>query len=250
MEIYLGYFIQLVLIIHVLKTGRERYWILMLLFLPLIGGIAYLVVELIPEFSRSIKGQKASHGVKRLINPAGDIRRYTSAWEHSPNVENGRQLATALLEAGKTEEASRVIDTALSGFFKTDPTLLLLKARAQFKQDQFSECVHTLDELRDHHPDLRDAEGHLLYARALEGDGKLQRAIDEYRAVAGYYPGARARYQLALAISKTGDSKQAIEQLETLLQDAEHAPRHFRQHEKQWLVKARRDLDQLNAGAT
>ena len=46
--------IQLALIIHVLKTGRSRYWILMLLFMPAIGGLAYLVIEIIPEFSGSM----------------------------------------------------------------------------------------------------------------------------------------------------------------------------------------------------
>jgi len=39
--------IQLVLIIHVFKTGRSRYWILMLLFMPLIGGLAYFVIEIL-----------------------------------------------------------------------------------------------------------------------------------------------------------------------------------------------------------
>jgi len=58
MPIYLTYFIQILLIIHVLKTGRDRYWIWLLLFLPLIGGIAYLVVEIIPEFSSGITGQR------------------------------------------------------------------------------------------------------------------------------------------------------------------------------------------------
>ena len=56
MPVYLTYFIQLLLIIHVLKTGRDRYWIWLLLFLPLIGGVAYLVVEIIPEYSSGITG--------------------------------------------------------------------------------------------------------------------------------------------------------------------------------------------------
>ena len=249
MEIYLGYLIQLVLIVHVLKTGRERYWIFVLFFLPLIGGLAYLVVELLPEFSRSISGQKASRGIKRMVNPGGDIQKLTSAWEHSPNVENGKQLAAALLDADKTTQAGEVIDQALTGFFKTDPTLLLLKARVQFKQDQFAQSVTTLDFLKENHPDLRDAEGHFLYARALEGDGQLQRAIDEYRAVARYYPGAQARLQLALALSQAGESDEAQEELTELLKDAENAPRHFRQHEREWLAKARKEQDKLKSGS-
>ena len=61
--------IQLALIIHVLKTGRSKYWILMLIFMPLIGGLAYLVIELLPEFTGSIKGQRAVRTVKQQWPP-------------------------------------------------------------------------------------------------------------------------------------------------------------------------------------
>lgn len=61
----LVFLVQLVLIIHVLKTDRSRYWILMLLFMPFIGGIAYLVIEILPEFSSSITGQRAVRNVKK-----------------------------------------------------------------------------------------------------------------------------------------------------------------------------------------
>ena len=42
--------IQLALIVHVLKTGRSRYWIMILLFMPLIGGVAYLGYQLLSIF--------------------------------------------------------------------------------------------------------------------------------------------------------------------------------------------------------
>ena len=46
--------IQIALIIHVLKTGASRFWILILIFMPLIGGLAYFVIELLPQLSGSI----------------------------------------------------------------------------------------------------------------------------------------------------------------------------------------------------
>src|SRR6056300_933950 len=101
----LVWLIQLALIIHVLKTGRSRYWILMLLFMPMIGGLAYLVIELIPEFSGSISGQRAVRNVKKTLNPGADLRQHEAAWEQSPNVDNGRRYAEALMGAGKIAEA-------------------------------------------------------------------------------------------------------------------------------------------------
>ena len=115
--------IQLALIIHVLKTDRSRYWILALIFMPLIGGIAYVLIELLPEFTGSISGQRAVRNVKQTLNPGADLRQHEAAWTQSPNVDNSRRYAEALLDAGKTTEAEDIIDQALKGLFETEPTL-------------------------------------------------------------------------------------------------------------------------------
>jgi len=243
---YLTYFIQLLLIIHVFKTGRDRYWIWLLLFLPLIGGVAYLVVEIIPGFTSSITGQKTRRGVRNLIDPGAGVRSQAAAWEQSPNADNGRRYAEALLAAGRASEAEDILDQALNGFFKTDPALLLLKTRAQFDLEKWEPCLATMEALQQHNPEFRSPEGHLLYARALERCGRLQEAIREYRAVAGYFPGAQARFLLGLALKNAGQDKQAEEEFKSMIQDAKLAPAHFRKSEKHWLDRAARELDHPN----
>ena len=96
----LVWIVQLALIIHVLQTGRSRYWIMVLIFMPLIGGLAYFVIELLPQFSGSITGQRAVRTVKQTLNPGADLRQTEAAWNQSPNVDNGRRYAEALLESG------------------------------------------------------------------------------------------------------------------------------------------------------
>ena len=125
--------VQLALIIHVLKTGRSRYWIMMLIFMPMIGGVAYFVIELLPEFSGSIAGQRAVRSVKQTLNPGADLRQNEAAWNQSPNVDNGRRYASSLLDMGKIDEAEQIINQALRGLFATEPTLLQLKAELLFE---------------------------------------------------------------------------------------------------------------------
>jgi len=234
--------IQLGLIVHVLKTGRSRYWIMVLLFMPLIGGIAYLVIELIPEFSGSISGQRAVRTVKHTLNPGADLRQHEAAWNQSPNVDNGRRYAEALLDSGKTDEAEDIINQALKGLFETEPTLLLLKARLQFEKDRTGETVETLESLQEHNPDFRSAEGHLLYARALEAEESTNKAIREYSAASGYFPGVEARYRLALCLEKAGKSSAAQAEFESILNDAKLAPPHFRKSQKTWLDAVKQEL--------
>jgi hypothetical protein len=233
---------QLALIIHVLKTGRNRFWIMILLFLPMIGGIAYLVIELLPQFSGSISGQRTLRNVKKTLNPGADLRQHEAAWQQSPNVDNSRRYAEALLEAGKTSEAEDIANQALKGLFKTEPTLLLVKARIQFELERVDDVVNTLETLQEHNPDFRNAEGHLLFARALEDSGQLDQAVREYSAVSGYFPGVEARYRLALCLNKTENNSASKAELESILNDAKLAPPHFRKSQKTWLDAVKREL--------
>lgn len=247
MPIYFTYAIQLLLIFHVIKTGRERYWILILLFLPLLGGAAYVILEIVPELMGGVGGQRALRGMQQLVDPGGDVRACQQAWEQSPNAENGRRLAQALITADKPDEALEVLEQARSGFFEDDPTLLLLEAQARFLREEWADSRRLLERLRSENPDFRSAEGHLLHARALQAEGKLDEAVESFSAVAGYFPGAEARYRLADALQQSGDVEAARDELENLLRDAKLAPAHYRKSQKAWLAAAKKSLASLSA---
>ena len=241
----LVWIMQLALIIHVIKTGRSYYWIMFLIFVPLLGGLAYLVIELLPQFSGSIAGQRAVRSVKHTLNPGAELRQHEAAWNQSPNVDNGRRYAEALLDSGDTDKAEDIINQALKGLFATEPTLLLLKARLQFEKNRTDEAVKTLEMLQEHNPDFRSAEAHLLYARALEAQGKIDDAVREYSAVSGYFPGVEARYRLALCLATAGKTKASRTELESILNDAKLAPSHFRKSQKPWLDAVRSELTKV-----
>lgn len=234
--------IQLALIVHVLKTGRSRWWIFILIFMPLIGGLAYLVIEVLPEFSNSISGQRALRNVKSTLDPGGEVRRQQAAWEQSPNTDNARRYAEALLDAGESEKAEAIVNQALTGMFATEPTLLLVRARLQFDQGRMSEVLESLETLQEHNPQFRSAEGHLLYARALEAEGQIEKALEEYSNVAGYFPGVEARYRRALCLKAAGRADEATAEFEAIVKDAQLAPAHFRKSQKAWLDATRREL--------
>lgn len=236
--------IQIALIIHVLKTGVSRFWIIILIFMPLIGGLAYFVIELLPQFSGSITGQRAVRSVKQTLNPGADLRQHEAAWNQSPNVDNSRRYAEALMDAGKTTEAEEIISGALKGLFKTEPTLLLLKARLQFENERSADAVQTLETLQKQNPDFRSAEGHLLYARALEAQDRINEAIKEYSSVSGYFPGVEARYRLAHCLEIAGKTSAAHSEYESILNDAKLAPPHFRKSQKQWLDAVKSEMAQ------
>ena len=82
----------------------------------------------------------------------------------------------------------------------------------------------------------------MLYARALDAEGNVGKARDEFATLAKYYPGAEARYRYAALLAKTGEAHQAREVLSQLVNDAEIANKHYRKAQAEWLSLAHRDL--------
>jgi hypothetical protein len=233
------------LIVHVLKTGRDRMWIWILLFLPLIGGAAYLVMEILPGFMGGVTGQKAKRGVLQLVDPGGDVRDCARAWEQSANAENGRRYAQALINGNQARDALEILQQSRRGFFENDPTLLLLEAQASFLIEDWQATLDAIERLKRENPEFPSAEGHLLYARALEAAGRSEEALSEYRQVATYFPGTEARYRLAMALQAGNNTQQAKDEFESILNDAHLAPAHFRKSQKTWIKASKEALKSM-----
>ena len=112
----------------------------------------------------------------------------------------------------------------------------------RLNRDRTEDAVKSLESLQTHNPDFRSAEGHLLYARALEAEGQIDNAIREYSAVSGYFPGVEARYRLALALAGAGKDAAAGSEFESILNDAKLAPPHFRKSQKTWIDAVKQEM--------
>jgi hypothetical protein len=238
--------VQVALIVHVMRTGRATYWIFVLLFMPGIGAAAYFIVELLPELSNSFAARRAVRGVRKTLNPGGDLRRRELEHRLSGSVDATRHLADELIEQRRFSEAVDHYRAALTGLYEHDPDLMLGLAQAEFFNSNATACKETLENMREHNPDYRSPEGHLLYARALQECGELQTAEEEFAAVAAYYPGAEARVRYAQLLEQVGKVAEARNEYTDMLSAAELAPRHFKKAQKTWLGEARSSLARLS----
>lgn len=55
----LSVIIQVLLIVHIVKTGRNTTWIWIVVLLPAAGAIAYFIVEILPELMGGRSARKA-----------------------------------------------------------------------------------------------------------------------------------------------------------------------------------------------
>jgi hypothetical protein len=237
--------IQALLIVHVIKTGRNTIWIWVLALLSFAGIIAYVVAELLPELMRSRATRRTVKGMKRALDPEGDLRRLAQTAEISGGVDASQRHAEELVRLGRPADAIPVYQRILRGLYAHDPNLMLGLARAQFAAGNAADTRATLDALMQHNPEFRSADGHLLYARALEQEGQPERALDEYKVLAGYYPGAEARVRYAQLLRAQAQPDLAKQQLRDLLNQAAVAPPHYRRTQENWLKQAEREIAAL-----
>ena len=71
----LSIIMQVALVLHIVKTGRNTTWIWIVVMLPLAGSIAYLVVELLPDFFGSRAGRNATRSIPKVVNPNRELKK-------------------------------------------------------------------------------------------------------------------------------------------------------------------------------
>ena len=237
------YGIQALIVIHVIKTGRNQLWIWVVLLLPFaVGALAYVAVEILPELFRSRAARRTARGLRKAMDPGADLRRYETEARVAGNVASRQRYAEELVRHGRYDEAIGQYREALSGLYEHDPNLMLGLAQAQFGKGDASAARATLDELIRRNPDFRSPAGHLLYARALEAEGDVSKALEEYRVLAPSYPGAEAAVRYAQLLHAQGRIEDARKVARELLEQARIAPGHYRRAQRPWLEAAQRLL--------
>jgi len=220
------------------KTGRCSPWCYIILMIPVAGALAYLVVELVPEWLGTYQGRKARARIGRALNPEKTYRALKYELEVAETIANRKALAEECMALERFDEAKSQYDAILTMPLGDEPGHMLGRARAEFGLGRFADARATLDELRRHWPDWQSVDGHLIYARTLEEDGRLEEAIEEYQALSAYYAGAEPRVRHGLALRKLGCEAEARAVLADVIRQMSRAPKFARKAQAQWISMA------------
>lgn len=234
--------LDITLIWHASRTGRLQPWAFIILMVPLIGALAYIVVELIPEWFGSYGVRQARQRVASKLDPEKRYRELSDRILDADTIANRGALASECLALDRFDEADRHYDHILSLPLGHDPIYALGKARAQFGAGRPAEAVTTLDQLKTNWPDFESSEGHLLYARALAEAGRVDEALEEFASVVTYFSGAEARVRYGMLLKLVGRTAEARVVFNELLLQMKRAPKHAQKMQAEWLAIAEKQL--------
>src|ERR1700743_2889247 len=107
---YITIGLQLICVIHCLRKGNQTTWIWLIVFLPIVGCLAYLFMGV---FNKGSVRQMQS-GMGTAIYPAGKIKKLEKQLEFADTFNNRVLLADAYLSSGNTERAIQLYESSLT----------------------------------------------------------------------------------------------------------------------------------------
>ena len=224
---------------HALKTGRPYWWLFVIMGFPVLGCLLYYFIEVFPSSRESRKAEKAVRAITRSFDPDKSLREHVANLEDCGSVDNRLSLARSCMDRAMYRDAASLYRSCLSGVHETDPAIRHGLASALLGAEQFQEAHATAQALRESHASYRAAEVQLIKARALEGSGRFDEALAEYRVLADTYSGEEGRWRFGALLARMGRADEAKEVFRRMLRNAERLPEHYREAQDEWLALAR-----------
>jgi hypothetical protein len=226
--------------VHAVRTGQDRYWLMILFAFPGLGSVVYGLAIWLPDARRSRGGQQVVAGVARLLDPTRELRAAQDALDVAATPDNQLRLASALLDAGRASEAVVQYQAVMKGIYARDATLRVRLAHALLEAGKPGDARQELDTLIRENPTFKSPEGHLTYARALVALDDRPKAREEFEVLIQYFAGLEARAYYAAALVQWQDYHRAGDVITEALADARRMPKHSRAMNAAWLAQIKR----------
>ncbi|NVJ97042.1 MAG: tetratricopeptide repeat protein [Alphaproteobacteria bacterium] len=230
----LSLLVQLYCAYHVVSTGRDKYWLFIIIIAPGIGSAVYIITQVLPDAGNSRTAGNLKKGAVKILDPQRELREAHQAFDMVESTENRLRLADALMTLEKWEEAEPHVQSALMGAHRHDPHILMRLARIKLELGQPTQTVQLLDLLQEKNKDFHSQEGHLLYSRGLAESGQIDAAIDSYLALVGYSTGEEARVRLGLLLQEANRLEESSQVFQEVVARMNRGTRHYRKTEKKW----------------
>jgi hypothetical protein len=226
---------SIILCVHVVRTGRELFWLWIILFgLPPIGGIVYFVAVLLPSIMGGPTVRNARQAAQATLDPTRAYRQAKDAVADTPTVANRMRLAEAAGELGAWDEALTQYQQSAQGVHAEDPALMEGLARALTELGRFSEALPILERLG-----LQGDPGHtpqigLLFARTYEGLGRPSDADRYFRSAGMSVPGLEGLARYAAFMARAGRGEEARQMLGEIDQRLARTNARFQKEGRMW----------------
>ncbi|MDB5470250.1 MAG: hypothetical protein JWR84_1810 [Caulobacter sp.] len=220
--------------IHAVRTGRDRYWLFILLAFPLLGSVVYAIVNILPDLMGHSTVRRMGADAVKTLNPEKDYREAQKLVEDAPTVANNLRLANAAFDLRRFDEAERLYAGAATGIHAEDATLLLGRAKALIELDRPAEALPILEQLGALGEAGRTPQAALTMGRAYHMLGRYAEADTAYEWAAGRLPGLEGMARYVAFLCENGRRAEAQDAMLEIDKRAKRTTAHFRREARFW----------------
>ncbi len=206
--------LQVICAVHCLRSGQDRGWLWIIIFLPLVGTLIYFFTVLFT--SRQLKKMQDSLG--SAIHPAGSIRKLEANVRFSDTFANRVALADALLAKGETQRAITIYNDSLTGTFSESEHVLAQLSEAYFRLKQYDDVIRVTSKIKSL-PQFPRSRAHLHYAISLGYTGQTKAAEAEFQRFKSRFANFEGRYEYGMFLIRQERTQEARELFTTLREE-------------------------------
>jgi hypothetical protein len=221
--------LQVLCIVHLMRTGRNPLWLTALIFLPVVSALAYLIVEVLPGLGSNRHVRTARAKAIETIDPERELRAARDALGLADTAANRLRVADASAALGRHDEAVPLYRESIA-MTPGDPDLRSQGklALSLFETGQATETLALLDAIPTPLGQSERDRQALLRARALDHLGRKQEALDLYADLVTRMPGEEARCRYAALLIEQGWERKAL----VVLEEVEGRMRRLSRHQR------------------
>jgi hypothetical protein len=234
-----GIVLQALAIIHFVRRRPDTYWLWIILMFGGIGALAYIFIEVIPDFGLLRTSFQVFPRRKR-------IRALEAMIIDNPSIGNYEELGDLYLDDGQFVKARECFDKVLAREESIDP--LYRRALSALALHDDAAAVSDLEKVvaLEAKYDYQRAAG--LLAHALGKLGERDRASNLFAEITETSTLSETQYNYASFLAETGRAAEAREWAERILRKKATMPDYIRRRERPWFRKTRVLLKSLPKG--
>lgn len=231
--------VQVLLVVHVFRNHKPTYWIFLLLFMPFIGAMAYILLEILPEWRSGRQGAQVADSITRMVNPTGQLKALEAQLANANTMANRIAYADELVRCGHYQEGIARYQEDLRGIYADDIDLRKKLATAYTLMGDHTAAYQVWQQLHAEQA-LKQLEEQLAYQVAAYQAGQLEHPLEMFGDFFDRTQNMEAGYWFTLMLVQANQPDKAKDVVAQMEKNYQHH-KHFKTTiGREWIAKARK----------
>lgn len=214
---YLFIALQIFCFYHAYKNNKEGYWYAIIFFIPLIGCVIYLFLNVFNQKNTQVIGNE----INTVINPSKRITDLINQINFSDTFANRIALADAYFERKEYQNALENYKITLDGAHKNDIYVQEQLVITHFHLENYEKVISLTKSLKET-SNISGTKIQFYLGLSYKALGKLNNAEKNLRALDLRYSNYQERLILAQFLIEREKKEEAQELIEELLTEFNH----------------------------